>query len=449
MARLLLVTNGPAGMRFSTIELGRRLRAAGHEVTLLADEPAEPLARQHGLGYRRLEPERAAADANPAAGWLYRWRTRAARREEAIAASGARELIEHLRAVEPDLLLLDGEMQEHVIVAAASGVPLALLNTFASIWRQAGSPPPHTTIRPGEGWQGTRVGVALAWNAFLARKRTREWLRALRQAGADRVSVLRTLAREQGFDFRRGADAGQWLVPRTYPGFPALSLHGKEFEFAPEPPSQVHYLGPLVLRERLDPPLAPADRTRLETLFEGSGPKGEGAPLFYAGFGSFFTAEPAWVKNLFQAFSERPDWSLVLPLGGKRTLPKDLERRRPPNVHVFSWLPQLHVLRHCDAAVVHGGINTIDECVLAGVPMLVCNGRETDMPGNQARVTHHGLGLAADAARDTPEKIVSALDRLRGESSFAEAVASMRRAFEAYEQDAVAEKVIEALLRAR
>ena len=31
MASLLLVTNGPAGMRFSTIELGRRLRTAGQK----------------------------------------------------------------------------------------------------------------------------------------------------------------------------------------------------------------------------------------------------------------------------------------------------------------------------------------------------------------------------------------------------------------------------------
>jgi UDP:flavonoid glycosyltransferase YjiC (YdhE family) len=450
MASLLLVTNGPAGMRFSTIELGRRLRAAGHEVTVLADGETEALVRHHGLAFRHLGAAKPVPSSvqTRGTGWAGRWRHRQGRREAAIVASGARVLADHLRAVQPDLVLLDGEMQEHVIVAAASGVPLVLTNTFCSIWRQAGSPPPHTEIRPGRGWTGTRFGTGVAWAAFLLRKRFREGWRRLEQAGADRVSVLRTLAEEQGFDFRRGADVGQWLIPRTYPAFPALSLHALEFEFSHQPPENVHFTGPLVLRDRLDPPLGACDRERLDAILRTHDPGEAGRLLAYGGFGSFFTVEPGWVGKLFDAFRERPDWSLVLPVGSRASMPPELVERTPANVHLFDWLPQLEVLPHCDVAVVHGGINTIDECVLAGVPMLICNGRETDMPGNQARVLHHGLGLAADADRDGSAEIMGALELLHSEVRFAEALRKQAEAYEAYERDRVAERVIEHLLDA-
>lgn len=446
MARLLLVTNGPAGMRYSTVELGRRLRAAGHEVTLLSDPEVEATARHHDLGFRALAT-RAASE--PAGNWFQRWRGRDDHRQAMIEASGARAFPAHLDAVAPDLVLLDGEMQEHVIVAAVSGVPLALMNTFCSIWRQAGTPPPHTDIRPGRGWRGSALGMSMAWRAFLARKRVREKTRWLEQAGADRVSVLKVLADEQGFDFRNDADASQWLVPRAYPAFPALSLHAREFEWVEETPDGVHFLGPLLLRERLDPPLDALNRERLAGLFEAHRRGCDGPPLVYAGFGSFFTTDIAWMNALFDAFRERPDWSLIVPVGDDPVLPPDLLDRLPANVHLFPWLPQFEVLRHCDLAVVHGGINTVDECVLARVPMLVLNGRETDMPGNQARVIHHGLGLAADADHDTPARILAALDTLRGEGHFLEALDRLARVYEAYEKDRVAERVIAGLIPSR
>jgi UDP:flavonoid glycosyltransferase YjiC (YdhE family) len=448
MASLLLVTNGPAGMRFSTIELGRRLRAAGHEVTVLADGEAEALVRHHGLAFRSLPAGSTAPRAveDRGTGWSKRWRQRQGRREAAILASGARDLADPLRAVQPDLVLLDGEMQEHVIVAAASGVPLALTNTFCSIWRQAGSPPPHTDIRPGQGWQGTRFGTGAAWTAFLLRKRFRERWRWLDQAGADRVSVLRTLAKKQGFDFRGRADAGQWLIPRTYPAYPALSLHALEFEFSDQPPENVHFTGPLVLRDRLEPPHGARDRERLDAIVRAHGSGDADRLLVYGGFGSFFTVEPGWVGRLFDAFRERPDWSLVMPVSSSASMPRDLVERAPDNVHLFDWLPQLEVLPHCDVAVVHGGINTIDECVLARVPMLVCSGRETDMPGNQARVVHHGLGLAADGDRDGPLQIRKALEQLAAEACFREALQRHAEAYERYEREQVAERIIENLL---
>jgi UDP:flavonoid glycosyltransferase YjiC (YdhE family) len=262
--------------------------------------------------------------------------------------------------------------------------------------------------------------------------------------GCDRISVLQSIARDTGFDIDRETDAGQWLIPFTYPGFPVLSLHALEFEFPHEPAHGVQYVGPMVLEDRLDPTMSDADRRRLDTLFDRDRRSDPGRAMLFAGFGSFFTANRRWVRRLVDSVGRRPGWDLVLALG--HGADRDELGELPTNVHVFAWAPQLEVLAHANAAIVHGGINTADECVLAGVPMLVACGGETDMAGNTARVVHHGIGLAADPERDTPSRILGRLDRLLGDSTFADNLDEMRRVYRSYADKEVAERTVDELL---
>jgi UDP:flavonoid glycosyltransferase YjiC (YdhE family) len=96
--------------------------------------------------------------------------------------------------------------------------------------------------------------------------------------------------------------------------------------------------------------------------------------------------------------------------------------------------------------VTHGGINTLDECVTYGVPMLVYRGGETDMAGNAARVVYHGLGIAGDGRRDGVDDIRHHLDLLLDESDFANNVEDMRRRYRSYMQNRVAERTVGLLL---
>ncbi|MGB5526120.1 MAG: nucleotide disphospho-sugar-binding domain-containing protein, partial [Gemmatimonadota bacterium] len=135
---------------------------------------------------------------------------------------------------------------------------------------------------------------------------------------------------------------------------------------------------------------------------------------------------------------------LVLALGD-RSEPADLGEL-PAGVHAFARAPQLEILARADAAIVHGGINTIDECVLAGVPMLTSCGGETDMAGNTVRVVHHGIGLAADPERDTTGRILDRLDRLLGDLSIAGNLSRMGALYRAYSEEEVAQRAVDRLL---
>jgi UDP:flavonoid glycosyltransferase YjiC (YdhE family) len=336
-------------------------------------------------------------------------------------------------------------MHEHIIAASATGAPLALLNSFVSIWRRRGLPPPHCLVRPGVGWKGTQAGIALMWLALRMRKRRKVWSLRIRRMGCDRMSLLHLLARDAGFDLRRETDDTQWLMPFTYTRIPVLSLHALELEFPHRPPDRVHYVGPMVLESRIDRPMEAADRERLDVIFERRN-TGRGVhKLIYAGFGSVFSTDLAFLRRLFGIVAERTNWDLVISLSD-RIPPADLGPL-PDRVHAFPWVPQMRVLSHADAVVTHGGISTIDECVIGGVPVLIYCGFETDMGGATARVVHHGIGIAGDRRRDDSRVIRGHIDRLLDEPRFETNLSRLQRRFAAYVENRVAERVVDSLLR--
>ena len=207
----------------------------------------------------------------------------------------------------------------------------------------------------------------------------------------------------------------------------------------------MHYLGPMLLEHRSDARVTQRVRDELEKIFERR--RGGNRALIYAGFGSFFSTDPEFLQRLMDAVAERSDWDLVISLGGRET-PANLGPQAE-NIHVFSWVPQLDVLRHADVVVNHGGINTVDECVLFGVPMLVYCGFETDMGGTTSRVVHHGLGIAGDRRKDNSRVIGERLNRLLLEPSFRGNVTRFQSLYMRYAENRVAERTIESLLDSR
>ncbi len=426
MASILIVTRGLPSVLYQSVELARRLTVAGHRLTFAGDPSARALVEHHGVAFERLDPDGyepfLEEDATtPAARRLLAIGRRRTRARESLGVGGFND----------DLILVNGEMHAHIIAAAMAGTRMALLNSFVSIWREAGIPPPHTLARPGVGWSGTRAGAALLWRALRLRKQHRRWSARVRHIGCDRVSVYRDLARTVGFPFERDTDDRQWLIPFTYRHLPVLSLHAQEFEFPHRPPAHVHFVGPMVLASRIDQPQTAADRDRLEAIFARRRAAGADGRLIYAAFGSVFSTDLAFLRRLVGIVEARPHWELIISLS-HQVVPSVLGPL-PARVHTFPWVPQVQVLRHADVAVTHGGISTVDECVLSGVPPLIYCGWETDMAGTTARAVHHGVGIAGDRQRDSTTDIRAHVDRLLSEPGVRERVQRMQGLYAAYE----------------
>jgi UDP:flavonoid glycosyltransferase YjiC (YdhE family) len=446
MASVLVVAGEFESTLYPYVELARRLAAAGHRVRVSGPPRVRALVEHHRLEHVLLEPSRydRFLEADRGTSILERVVHVRRRRELAAASTAASGFSRAARELAPDLILIDGEMHEHIIAASATGIPIALLNSFVSIWRRPGLPPPHLLVRPGVGWRGTRLAISLAWRVLRWRKRHDAWTQWARRIGCDRLSVLRRLAADAEFDLRRETDTGQWLKPFTYRRLPVLSVHALEYEFPHSPPERVRYLGPMVLDARLDREMPEQARATLDAILDARRRSPGERTLIYAGFGSAATTDVALVRRLVEAVAERPRWHLVLSLS-RRIAAGELGAL-PDRVHAFSWVPQLEVLKHADVCVTHGGINTVDECVVTGVPMLVYCGFETDMAGNTARVVHHGLGIAGDRGRDQAPTIREHIDRLVAEPSFGENLRRLRERYQTYVEDRVAERAVASLV---
>ena len=127
-------------------------------------------------------------------------------------------------------------------------------------------------------------------------------------------------------------------------------------EFQPEeacfPESNYHFVGPAV-----------DDRAEEPFSFEKSG-----NPIVYISFGTLIHADKRFWKKLIAAFAGKRV-EVICSVGSEKLVRAlgDL----PPNVQVFAKVPQLTLLCRAALFVTHGGMNSVNEALYYGVPMIV------------------------------------------------------------------------------
>lgn len=146
-------------------------------------------------------------------------------------------------------------------------------------------------------------------------------------------------------------------------------------------------------------------------------------PVLYASLGTLFDADPRMLRRFALALA---------PLGGTvvvstgRTDPAALGPL-PGHVIARRHVPQLQVLEHAALFVTHGGMNSVNEALYAGVPMLVVP-QGADQPLVARRVVEVGAGLSL-RNHDVTEHSVGALARrLLDEPRFRTAASTLRTA---------------------
>lgn len=420
MAHIAFVTNGLTGLLFASFEMVRRLRADGHHITYMAPAKAQDAVIREGLPYQAIPDVPA----------------------NSVIEGDLDRVADDLRALSPDLILIDTELPEIVLAAHAACLKTVLLNTWMSIWQHPGLPPLHRPIQPGVGWQGSHIGINLAWARHRLTRRIKHAVRCIWHGRRYRVTQLRSYGNKIGFPHDKEFDFDNWLLPFSFRSLPILTLHARELDLPHTPRDHVHYVGPMVNPDRLEAPSCASDKAIIDDVLARH--EGGQTRFIFGGFGSHFIADTSLLAALFSAFSERPNWDLIAPLGDK--IANIDVSMKPANVHLVTWAPQLALLRQADAAIIHGGINTIDECIHFEIPMLACSGGMTDMPGNVARVVHHRLGTSYDAHREDPGMITERLECLMVDSDIKARLRTQRAAAGRYARETVLEQTIDRFL---
>lgn len=92
-------------------------------------------------------------------------------------------------------------------------------------------------------------------------------------------------------------------------------------------------------------------------------------PLVYISLGTLHNTDITFFKMCVEAFADKP-FDVIISVGSQErvTALGDL----PDNVCAYEFVPQLHVLKYASVFVSHGGMNSLNEGLYFGVPMLVC-----------------------------------------------------------------------------
>ncbi len=213
---------------------------------------------------------------------------------------------------------------------------------------------------------------------------------------------------------------------------PDLSLIPEGFELQGRPKDpDTHYIGAGVDLDRVE---APFPWNRVDAS----------RPIVYVSLGSqpdvYGETGRSFFRLLMEAALSRPQWEFIISVGGKLDLA--MFEGAADHIHICDWAPQLNILSRTAFMVTHGGMGTVKECILMGVPMLVLP-LVSDSVRTGHRVVHHGLGLKAEIETMDLASILSLMDRLVTEDSFRRNVAKMRVTFLRGEDLPLAVDVIE------
>jgi zeaxanthin glucosyltransferase len=179
-----------------------------------------------------------------------------------------------------------------------------------------------------------------------------------------------------------------------------------------ERPAALHYVGPL---RRVPPGTAPFP---WEVLDE--------RPLVYASMGTLQNRQ-FWIFEAIAAACASLPVQLVISLGGGAR-PDEVGTLEGSPV-VVEFAPQMELLRRSSLFVTHGGLNSVQEALLAEVPSIVIP-ITNDQPGVAARVARTGTGETLSLRRLSASRLRTLIERVLAEAGYRQRVARMKRAID-------------------
>ncbi|MFI9315940.1 macrolide family glycosyltransferase [Streptomyces althioticus] len=144
-------------------------------------------------------------------------------------------------------------------------------------------------------------------------------------------------------------------------------------------------------------------------------------PVLYVSLGTVFDAGPSVLRSFAAALAPLGG-TVVVATGG--TDPAALGAL-PDNVVARRFVPQPELLSRAALFVTHGGMNSVNEALYAGVPVLVVP-QGADQPQVARRVTELGAGLTVRPADATEAAVHALARRLLTEPRFREAASALR-----------------------
>lgn len=137
-------------------------------------------------------------------------------------------------------------------------------------------------------------------------------------------------------------------------------------------------------------------------------------PTLYISLGTVFNNWPDFFNMCFEAFGNT-QWQVVLSLSNRVDHSK--LNAIPQNFLVANYVPQLEILQHASVFITHGGMNSVQEGIYYGVPMVAIP-QMPEQSMNAQRVADLGLGIKLEKDAVTVETLREAVTRIASDLQY-------------------------------
>jgi len=275
---------------------------------------------------------------------------------------------------------------------------------------------PLTTCYISKGLSG-RLLVGYYWKSYYIKRYISQ---AFGKTKFPRKKILAEACENAGIP-SQALQLRRCLYP-SIKGIPEFILSPKAFDPSYIPTPYQFYVSGL--------PLAPVshkadDLTSLR--YKLTSLRNRGAKIVYCSLGSMprrYEKAGKFLVSVLDALKQC-HWHLILVFPG---INRKALQRYADKLFVYDYVPQMEILPLVDVMISHGGMNTIKECIINEVPLLIYPGsRSSDQYGNAARVVMHGIGLKGEMGADSPTMISKKVETLLKDRNFKRALIRMKK----------------------
>jgi len=351
--------------------------------------------------------------------------------------------------LKPDIILVDHHYVQKAVLYHKYRIPIISVQTAPASEMYLSIPPFCSSLIPNNNLS-YKVSTLYLWYSHLLRKRIRFLINKILFMGEDHLSDVERMAKLTGYPLKKNIDY------RHYKGYgefglkniPQLLLSPRDFDF-PHPLKENQYaIGPLLLKEDN---VKIRDRRYLAVKNRILQEREEKKIAFiYCSLGTLnsfgLNSSIKIFQQVIEAGRKNSNYRIVISTG-EYVNPAQL-LPIPENVFLFKYLPQKDILRYCDMMIAHGGQNSITECVMNEVPLLIYPFfKGSDLGGNSARVVYHGIGNRGFVEKESVNRMEEKIHDVLTNPVYRRNIHDLRLKFEEKNNSTEAVEIIESIVK--
>jgi len=416
MATILFDPIAATGHYNSSLQLAKLLQQAGHRVVYIGPSEVRAKIEQAGYSFYIFQPFEVKSpwkkDIFPY------WIDSFISFFNNYCLKKVMEMLEDLndiiKKINPDLILLDSNYIQKIAYYGKYKDKIVFFETMVSEHYAPNIPPYNSTFIPKNSFFSKKY-VDFLWFCREFNLRYSIIRGKLFYFNNDFHSIYRKLALEYGIELEKWKDIKRMNQTKVISrNIIELIIPPLPFDFPRPEKNNVIHIGPLVNINR-DNLILDGRYINVVNHIQNLKQKDEGVAFIYASLGTMSEVSPSrekkFINVLLKYCHSNKNSHIVFSAGNNYDIHK--LPAIPENLHIFNSVPQLDVLKYCDFMITHGGMNTLTECILNKVPVIVYPlAKDWDQNGNAARVAYHGIGIKDSFNKISEKNLKNNIDKM-------------------------------------